>query len=69
MFSGINSNKKKPYFQKYHINILLIRTVITTSGSVNLPDGYTYNPHHSVKLRVYSDYIETGDRDAVEGVP
>ena len=44
-------------------------SVITTSGSVNLPDGYTYNPHHSVKLRVYSDYIETGDRDAVEGVP
>tara|TARA_R110001592_G_scaffold273379_2_gene540262 strand:- start:7264 stop:9012 length:1749 start_codon:yes stop_codon:yes gene_type:complete len=43
--------------------------VITTSGNVNLPDGYTYNPHHSVKLRVYSDYIETGDREAVSGVP
>ena len=36
---------------------------------VNLPDGYTYNPHHSVKLRVYSDYIEVGDKNDVSGVP
>jgi len=44
-------------------------SVITTSGDVNLPDGYTYNPHTSIKLRVYSDYIETGDRDSVSEVP
>jgi len=44
-------------------------SVINTSGDVNLPDGYTYNPHTSIKLRVYSDYIETGDRDSVSEVP
>ena len=41
----------------------------TTNANVNLPDGYTYNPHHSVKLRVYSDYIEVGDKNDVSGVP
>jgi len=44
-------------------------SVITTSGPVNLPDGYTYNPHHSISLRVYSDYIEVGDKNDVSGVP
>ena len=34
-----------------------------------LPDGYTYRPHYSVPLRVYSDYIETGDRETVDLVP
>ena len=54
-----------PISHKYSFN----PSVITTSGSVNLPDGYTYNPHHSVKLRVYSDYIEVGDKEDVSGVP
>ena len=34
-----------------------------------LPDGYTYKPHHSVPIRVYSDFIETGDKDKVDLVP
>ena len=34
-----------------------------------LPEGYTYRPHYSVPIRVYSDYIETGDRDTVDLVP
>ena len=54
-----------PISHKYSFN----PSVYTTSGTVNLPDGYTYSPHHSVKLRVYSDYIEVGDRDEVSGVP
>ena len=43
--------------------------MILTSGDVNLPDGYTYTPHHPIPLRVYSDYIETGDRDSITDVP
>ena len=43
--------------------------VFKTNTDINLPDGYTYNPHHSVKLRVYSDYIEVGDKNDVSGVP
>lgn len=34
-----------------------------------LPDGYTYKPHHNIPLRVYSDYVETGDRETVDLVP
>jgi len=34
-----------------------------------LPEGYTYRPHHSVPLRIYSDYLETGDRDKVDLIP
>jgi hypothetical protein len=43
---------------------------IFDNNSVNtLPDGYTYEPHHTVPIRVYSDYIETGDKDKVDLVP
>ena len=44
-------------------------SIFSTNADINLPDGYTYNPHHSVKLRTYSDYIEVGDKDDVSGVP
>jgi len=54
-----------PISHKYSFN----PSFFTTNGSTNLPDGYTYNPHHSVKLRVYSDYIEVGDKNDVSGVP
>jgi len=39
------------------------------SSDVNLPSGYSYNPHYSVPIRVFSDYIETGDRDKVDLIP
>lgn len=34
-----------------------------------LPDGYTYEPHYSIPIRVFSDYLETGDKDNVDLVP
>lgn len=34
-----------------------------------LPEGYTYRPHYIVPLRVYSDYVETGDVESVDLVP
>lgn len=33
------------------------------------PFGYYYKPHHPIQLRVYSDYIENGDKNLVAGVP
>ena len=33
------------------------------------PFGFYYQPHSSVTLRVYSDYIESGDKRFVEGIP
>jgi len=34
-----------------------------------LPDGYTYHPHYSIPIRVFSDYVEVGDRDEVDNIP
>ena len=31
--------------------------------------GYYYQPHHSLKIRDYSDYIEEGDKKNVAGIP
>jgi len=33
------------------------------------PFGYYYQPHHSIKIREYSDYIETGDPKEVVDIP
>lgn len=35
----------------------------------SLPDGYTYNPHYPISIRVFSDYVEVGDRGNVDGIP
>jgi len=40
------------------------------NNSINtLPSGYAFNPHYSVPIRVYSDYIELGDENSVDLVP
>ena len=39
------------------------------NGTANLPFGYAYHPHYSVPLKVYSDYIETGDEEKVDNIP
>ena len=41
---------------------------INTTPTIN-PYGYYYKPHHSVQLRVYSDYIEEGENDNLTIVP
>jgi hypothetical protein len=33
------------------------------------PMGYYYKPHHQMSIRVYSDYIEEGDKSNVVGIP
>jgi hypothetical protein len=40
-----------------------------SSGNNNNQKGYYYKPHHLVKTRVYSDYIEEGDIKNVVGIP
>lgn len=35
----------------------------------NNPPGYFYQPHHSLPTRVYSDYIEEGNKFEIVGVP
>jgi hypothetical protein len=54
------------YYHKLKYN----QTVFQTS---NTPDnnsfGYYYQPHNKMTLRVFSDYIETGDVNFIEQVP
>jgi hypothetical protein len=54
------------YYHKLKYN----QTVFQTSDN---PDsnslGYYYKPHNLMTLRVFSDYIETGDVGLIEGIP
>ena len=50
---------------KYSFNDILFQT----TGNQNYPDGYLYNPHHSIPIRAFSDYIENGTKDTVDNIP
>jgi hypothetical protein len=43
--------------------------VFDNSSPNTLPDGYLYKPHYSIKIRTFSDYIETGEKGKVDLVP
>jgi len=43
--------------------------VFKIGGNNNNPFGYYYQPHHSLTIREYSNYIEEGDKKNVVGVP
>ena len=55
-----------PYYHKLKYNEDVFQT--TNISSTNAP-GYYYEPHHSMQIRVFSDYIETGDLQFIEQVP
>ena len=55
-----------PYYQKirYNQNIFQITQDPTTD-----PPGFYYEPHTPMTIRVFSDYVETGDLQFIEGIP
>jgi hypothetical protein len=55
-----------PYYHKLKYNEDVFQT--TNTSSTNAP-GYYYEPHHSMQIRVFSDYIETGDLQFIDQVP
>jgi hypothetical protein len=55
-----------PYYHKLKYNEDVFQTTQTTT--TNAP-GFYYEPHIPMTIRVFSDYIETGDIQFVEGVP
>jgi hypothetical protein len=55
-----------PYYHKLKYNEDVFQT--TNTSSTNAP-GYYYEPHHSMTIRVFSSYIETGDLQFVDQVP
>jgi hypothetical protein len=55
-----------PYYQKIKYNQNVFQTTTTTDQ--NSP-GFYYAPHNKMTLRVFSDYIETGDIQFIDQVP
>jgi hypothetical protein len=55
-----------PYYQKIKYNQHVFQT--TSENDTNSP-GYYYAPHNPMTIRVFSDYIETGDAQIVDGIP
>ena len=55
-----------PYFHKINYNQTVFQTL--NNPDTNSP-GYYYQPHNKMTLRVFSDYIETGDVNFIDQVP
>ena len=55
-----------PYYQKIKYNQDVFQ--ITSTSDTNAP-GFYYEPHTSMTVKVFSDYIETGDVQSVDLVP
>ena len=55
-----------PYYQKIKYNQDIFQ--ITSTGDTNAP-GFYYEPHTSMTIKVFSDYVETGDVQFVDMVP
>jgi hypothetical protein len=55
-----------PYYQKINYNQNVFQT--TDTYDTNSP-GFYYNPHTSMTIRVFSDYIENANVGQVENVP
>jgi hypothetical protein len=55
-----------PYYQKINYN----QKVFQTSNFVNTNSpGFYYKPHNKMTLRVFSDYVETGDVEFIDQLP
>lgn len=54
------------YYHKIKFNQLVFQT--TSNGGSNT-SGYYYKPHNEMTIRVFSDYIETGDVNFIDQVP
>jgi hypothetical protein len=69
-FCEYNEYEQKEYvlskmLHKYTFNDL----IFYNNNPTTLPSGYLYNPHHPIKIRAFSDYIESGEREIVDNIP
>ena len=55
-----------PYYHKLKFNQTVFQT--TKVATTNAP-GYYYRPHNKMTIRVFSDYVETGDVEFVDQIP
>lgn len=69
-FCEYNDIEQKEYvlsklYHKYSFN----PDLFIDNSSINLPAGYCYIPHHSIPIRVFSDYIENFSQGNSLGLP
>lgn len=55
-------------FHKFTYNPFVFTAPISGQSPTNL-FGYYYQPHFSLKIREYSDYIETGEKEMYSDIP
>jgi hypothetical protein len=54
-----------PIYHKYSFN----NTYFLDNSPVNYPSGYAYEPHTSIPIRVFSDYVEFGSAVNTDNIP
>jgi hypothetical protein len=54
-----------PMYHKYSFN----QSYFYDNSALNFPSGYVYEPHSSVPIRVFSDYVEYGSKENVDNIP
>jgi len=69
-FCEYNEYEQKEYvlskmLHKYSFNDL----IFYNNNTSTLPSGYLYSPHNPIKIRVFSDYLESGSKDNVDNIP
>lgn len=69
-FCEYNDIEQKEYvlsnlFHKYSYNPM----VFLDNSTNAYPSGYVYTPHYPIKVRAFSDYIEYGGKNEVDGIP
>jgi hypothetical protein len=55
-----------PYYHKIKFNQNVFQS---TPDYTTNPSGYYYMPHNSMTLKVFSDYIETGELETIDATP
>ena len=72
----VPGDKLRGAFTEYNMHELKERTISDIKHNFNFnpqvfdgAEGYTYKPHYPVKIKVYSDYIESGDPNKISNVP
>lgn len=72
----VPGDKLRGAFTEYNTYELKERTISDIKHNFNFNGqvfngsaGYTYKPHYPVPIRVYSDYIESGDPNKIANIP
>ena len=72
----VPGDKLRGAFTEYNTHELKERTISEIRHMFNFnseifdgSEGYVYKPHYPVKIRVYSDYIESGDPNKIANIP